>query len=183
MRFILPQLTKNEYISALKQNMDSHFRLFKERCTGFFFGSVFIITYHSDIIWVGTTGHRRPHIYRYTAIGYARHHGTSTEVRYFPFLGLLAPQYLIPLFLFYSYLFYNISYPEMQLIAYSGSGQVVDTVTSTVVNHGLMSSLGLTAAVLFLDFLDNLRIDRRYVIKNLLRNPTEFSIEDKEDIE
>ena len=89
-----PKLSKKQYLSALRERMDSPFRWGSERCCGFFLGGLFSVTYHS-----GHEHNRRITGERNTALGFVAKDGEGCQVRFFVVKGLLAPHYLLGLFL------------------------------------------------------------------------------------
>ena len=88
---IQSQLTPREYISAMMEQMQGHFDFGQERFTGFFFGKVFSVTYHSGHEW-----NRRISNQKNTAIGYVRQTQGGSEVRCVCLRALMAPtQFLL----------------------------------------------------------------------------------------
>ena len=90
-------LPKSAYLSAMKENMSSHFAFGVERFTGFFIGNFFYITYHSGYEW-----NRRITNQKNTAIGFVKNAGdgeSGCDVHFFQFKGLLCPLVFLPTYL------------------------------------------------------------------------------------
>ena len=83
--------TPEGYISAMQEQMQGHFDFGQERFTGFFFGRVFTVTYHSGHEW-----NRRISNQKNTAVGYVRKTKSGCEVRCACLRALMAPtQFLL----------------------------------------------------------------------------------------
>lgn len=93
---IQSSLSKKAYIRALKERRDSPFRFGSERFCGFFLGGLFCATYHCASEW-----NRRITGERNTAIGIIKKDADGCQVCCFTVKGLLAPHYLLGLFLFW----------------------------------------------------------------------------------
>ncbi len=91
---ILSELSKADYLSAMKDRMGGHFELGQERFTGFFVGPVFSVTHHS-----GWEYNRRYTNVKNTAIGIVKEAESGCTVSYFTMKGFLAPTQFIPLYL------------------------------------------------------------------------------------
>ena len=124
---------KKDYLRRLKASMDSHWSFLAERCTGYFLGPVIYVTYHSGWEW-----NRRISNQRNTALGFVRSSGEGTQIRYILFKGMLAPHYLLALFLFYAVLF--------PLLAFADGGNTIAqewllplTLISTLISAGLVT--------------------------------------------
>jgi len=88
---IQSQMTPDEYISAMQEQMQGHFDFGQERFTGFIFGKVFSVTYHSGYEW-----NRRISNQKNTALGYVRKTADGSEVRCVCLRALMAPtQFLL----------------------------------------------------------------------------------------
>ena len=81
---------KKTYLKALKSGMDSPFALWSERATGFFLGPFFCVTYHSGWEW-----NRRITNEKNTALGIIRNEGEGCKISFVNIKGLLAPHYLL----------------------------------------------------------------------------------------
>ena len=89
-------LPKKAYIKAIKERRESPFRFGSERFCGAFLGGLFCVTYHCSTDWnQRITGERN------TAIGIIKKDGDGCQIRCFTVKGLLAPHYLLVLFLFF----------------------------------------------------------------------------------
>lgn len=88
-------LSKKTYLNALKERMGSPFRFGSERCCGIFPGGLLYVTHHCSHEW-----NRRITGERNTAIGIVQRDGEGCRIRCFVVKGLLAPHYLLGLFLF-----------------------------------------------------------------------------------
>lgn len=149
MRIYHTILNRSGYKEALKSRMDSRWRFWEERCTGLFFGSVFLITYHSQKIRVNRHHYRTA---RNTAIGYLRQsENTGTEINYTYIYGTLAPQYnifnlLFPLLLLFPSFTAD---PELTLSALSQTGEVLTT-TSTPISENTFNLASVLLIILLL---------------------------------
>ncbi len=88
------KLSKRAYIAAMKDRMEGHLDFGKERFTGFFFGPVFSVTYHSGFEW-----NRRYTSQKNTAIGIVKKGESGCTVSCICLKGALAPTQFIPLYL------------------------------------------------------------------------------------
>lgn len=88
------QLSAKNYISALKEQMDSHFALGAERFTGFFAGRCFCVTHHAGYEW-----NRKYTNQKNCAVGYVKQTDSGCEVRFLRFKGGFCPPQFIFLFL------------------------------------------------------------------------------------
>lgn len=88
-------LPKKEYLTALKERMESPFRFGSERCCGWFPFGLLYVTHHCSHEW-----NRRITGERNTAIGIVQKDGDGCRIRFFVVKGLLAPHYLFLVFLF-----------------------------------------------------------------------------------
>lgn len=84
------QLSKKQWLCSMKENMGSFTTFGEERFTGFFFGPVFRVTYHSGYEW-----NRRITNQKNTAIGFVKKSDTGCEIRYIRTKGLLYPSGLL----------------------------------------------------------------------------------------
>lgn len=92
---IRSSLSKKAYLSALKERMESPFRFGSERCCGIASLGFLYVTHHCAHEW-----NRRITGERNTAIGIVRKDGDGCRMQCFVIKGLLAPHYLLGLFLF-----------------------------------------------------------------------------------
>ena len=90
---ITTQYPKNEYLSSLKERMDSFFHIGAERCSGIFLGPVVCITYHSGWEWNRQiTGQKN------TAVGFVSKNGSGSKLNCIILKGMLAPHLFLLLF-------------------------------------------------------------------------------------
>lgn len=93
------ELSKTEYLAALKENMSSHFAFGFERFTGFFIGNFFYVTYHSGYEWNQKITNQKN-----AAMGFVQDAPageTGCDVHFLRFKGLLCPLVFLPIwFLF-----------------------------------------------------------------------------------
>jgi hypothetical protein len=87
-------LSKKAYLSALKERMGSPFRFGSERCCGICPLGFLYVTHHCAHEW-----NRRITGERNTAIGIIQKDDDGCRIRFFVVKGLLAPHYLLGLFL------------------------------------------------------------------------------------
>ncbi len=86
-------LNKKQYLSAMKESMEGHFAIGKERFTGFFLGNAFTVTHHCGYEW-----NRRVTNQKHTALGFVKDTQEGCIVRCIWLPGLLAPtQFLFTL--------------------------------------------------------------------------------------
>ncbi len=79
------------YLSALKQNMESHIDI-SERFTGFFLGRCFTVTHHSGHEW-----NRRISNVKNTALGFVKETDEGCVVKFVRLKGFLAPTQFLKL--------------------------------------------------------------------------------------
>ena len=87
---ILSSHSPVEYMSAMRDLMDSHFAFGQERFTGFFLGRLFSVTYHSGHEW-----NRRINNQKDSAIGYVKKTDDGCEVRCIRLKEMMAPTQFI----------------------------------------------------------------------------------------
>ena len=80
------QLSKKQWLCAMKENLGSFTTFGEERFTGFFFGPVFRVYYHSGYEW-----NRRISNQKNTAIGYVKDTDYGCQIRFLHTKGLLYP--------------------------------------------------------------------------------------------
>ena len=83
---IYTRLSKKQWLSSMKENLGSFTTFGEERFTGFFFGSVFRVTYHSGYEW-----NRKISNQKNTAIGYVKDTDQGCQIRFLYTRGLLYP--------------------------------------------------------------------------------------------
>ena len=91
------ELSKTEYLAAMKDNMSSHFAFGFERFTGFFIGNFFYITYHSGYEWNQKITNQKN-----TAVGFVKNAPAGEngcDIHFFQFKGMLCPLVFLPTFL------------------------------------------------------------------------------------
>ena len=87
-------LSKKEYLHAMKDYMSGHFDFGTERFTGFFLGSLFYVTYHSGMEW-----NRRITNQKNAAIGIVKDTTDGCSVYFLRFKGLFCPLHFLSLLL------------------------------------------------------------------------------------
>lgn len=87
-------LSRDEYLSALKEMMSAHTEFGVERFTGFFLGSRLYITHHGDYQW-----NRKITCHKNAALGFVKQTPTGCEIHFTLFRGLLCPAVAFSLFL------------------------------------------------------------------------------------
>jgi hypothetical protein len=88
-------LSKQVYLKALKERMESPFRFGSERFCGISPFGLLYVTHHCAHEW-----NRRITGERNTAIGIVQKDGDGCRIRFFVVKGLLAPHYLLSMFFF-----------------------------------------------------------------------------------
>ena len=86
-------LPKNAYLAAMKSQMENHIQFGSERFTGYFWGGLFSVTYHS-----GYEYDRRYSNPKNSALGYVRKCEDGCRVHFIRLKGILNP----PTYLFVS---------------------------------------------------------------------------------
>ncbi len=101
---------KEEYLSALKENMGDRFAFHTERFTGFFFGNCFSVTHHAGHTW-----NRRITNEKNTAVGFLRQRPEGCEICFLHVRGILAPSQFLLYLLFITvvYLIPMLAYSDL----------------------------------------------------------------------
>ena len=91
------ELSKREYLAAMKSNMSGHLELGVERFTGFFIGNCFYVTHHAGYEW-----NQRITNQKNTAIGFVKDAPADEggcDIHFIQCKGLLCPLVFLPTFL------------------------------------------------------------------------------------
>lgn len=106
---ITSDLSKGDYLTALKDRMGSRFSFGQDRFTGLFLGSLFSVTYHA-----GHEENRRVTNEKHSALGFVRKAPQGCEVCFIRTWGMLYPTGFLTLILlcFVVFLMSLLSYPE-----------------------------------------------------------------------
>lgn len=87
-------LSREEYLSAMKDMMSPHTEFGVERFTGFFLGSWFYVTHHGDYQW-----NRKITCQKNAALGRVNQSENGCEIHFIRFRGPLCPMVALSLFL------------------------------------------------------------------------------------
>lgn len=88
-------LSREEYLSALKEMMSAHTEFGVERFTGFFLGPWFYVTHHGDYQW-----NRKITCQKNAALGRVKQTENGCKIHFLRFRGPLCPMVILSLFLF-----------------------------------------------------------------------------------
>lgn len=154
-------LSREKYLSAMKEMMSAHTEFGVERFTGFFLGSWFYVTHHGGYEW-----NRKITSQKNAALGRVKQTETGCEIYFLRFRGSLCPMYSLTLFLI-GFAVAVVSCAYAGLVAEFGFGSSLLVCLAVV---GISLALILPVATLF-ECMTTESEDGRRMLLSLLHDP------------